>query len=264
MGEPVSKRSAAWRILLTVAVAGLFALGKLYGPELLSLLPTRVHSVQIASETASDESDEFRYSMRLPVFKASDPDVQQVLNALAGKIGGDARADVDTMRERAEKDAAWAKEAGYALPRYEYGMDFEVTHNRDNLLSVNTTRYFYYGGAHGEPLLLSYNVDLRNRRVLTIDDLFDDARTAKDTLTLGVHERIKADPAKYFPDAVDKADVPNDQQFYLEGGQIILHYGIYELAPYAAGLPEFAFGVDELGKVLKPGIRRSLERVSRE
>lgn len=264
MGEPVRRKSAVWPVVLAIPLVLLFVLGKFYGPELLSLLPVKVHAVQVTAEAASDESPEFHYSMRLPVFKTSDPGVQQTLDALAKTVSDGAHAEVESMRDRARTDAAFAKEAGFDLPRYDYRIDFEVTYNRDNLLSVNTTQYFYMGGAHGEPLLLSYNVDLRSGKTLAITDLFDDARTAKVILALGVSERIKADPDKYFPEALDKAGVPDDQQFYLEDGQVVLHYGIYELAPFAAGLPKFAFDAGELEDVLKPRIRRSLERAAVE
>jgi hypothetical protein len=264
MGEPARKKSRVWQIVLAVTLVLLFEAGKFYGPELMSLLPVKVHTVEVAAETASDESPEFHYSMRLPVFTTSDPDVQQRLNTLAKKISDDAHAEIETMKERAGTDSATAKESGYDLPPYDYRIDFEVTYNRDNLLCINTTQYFYLGGAHGEPLLLSYNIDLRNGKTLAITDLFDDVRTAKVILALGVSERIKADPDKYFPEAVDKAGVPDNQQFYLQGGQVVLHYGIYELAPYVAGLPKFAFDAAELESALKPSIRRSLEKAALE
>jgi hypothetical protein len=260
MGEPVRKKSRVWQVVLAVALVVLFEFGKFYGPELLSLLPVRVRTVAVTADMASGESEEFHYSMRLPVLTTSDPDVQEVLDDLARRISDSANTEMETMKKRAKTDAAWAKEQGFYLPAYDYRIDFEVTYNRDNLLSLNTTQYFYMGGAHGEPLLLSYNVDLRSGKTLALTDLFDDARTAKVILALGVYESIKADPEKYFPDAADSAGVPDDQQFYLQDGQVVLHYGIYELAPFAAGLPKFRFGTDELENVLKPRIRRSLEK----
>ncbi|MGE5579710.1 MAG: DUF3298 and DUF4163 domain-containing protein [Bacillota bacterium] len=264
MGEPTKRKSAAWTTVVAVVLVALFQVGKFYGPELLSRLPVKVHNVEVTAETETGESPEFRYSLRLPVFTTSDPDVQRILDTLAEKISDDARTEVQTMRERAETDALWAKEEGFDLPRYDYSIDFEVTCNRDNLLSVNTIQYFYTGGAHGEPLMLSYNIDLRSGKTLAIADLFTDVRTAKIILALGVSERIKAEPDRFFPDAADNAGVRDDQQFYFQDGYVVLHYGIYELAPYAAGLPKFAFGITELENVLQPRIRKALFRAAVE
>lgn len=264
MVKQARQKSGAWTTVVVAALVALLQLGRLYGPELLAMLPVKVHAVEVTAETETGESLEFRYSLRLPVFKTSDPEVQRVLDNLTGKITDGARTEVQTMREQAETDALWAKEQGFNLPPYEYSIDFEVTCNRDNLLSVNTLQYFYTGGAHGSPLLLSYNIDLRSGKTLAITDLFTDVQTAKVILAHGVSQRIKAEPDIFFPDAAEHAGVPDDQQFYFQDGQVVLHYSVYELAPYAAGMPKFAFGVTELEDVLQPRIRRSLQKAAME
>jgi len=260
MSESVRKKPSAWSIVLPVVFVVLFGVGRMYGSELLSLLPGKIHTVEVSEKTVLDESEELTYTIRLPEFTTPDTRVQEFLNDLAKTISDDAFGELETMKQRAVEDAASAKEAGYELPQYDYRVDFEVTYNRDNLLSVNILQYFYTAGAHGMTVLLPHNISLRNGKALALADLFDDARTAQVVLALGVSERIKADPNRYFPDALQTAGVSADRQFYLKEGQIVLHYGLYEIAPYAAGFSEFAFGVDEVGKELKPAIRRSLER----
>lgn len=261
MSENARKKPSVWSIGLPVLLVLLFVVGKIYGSELLSLLPVKIHTVEVSETTVSDESKELTYSMRLPEFTTSDPRVQEFLDDLAKTISDNASGELANMKQKATEDAAFAKQAGYELPQYDYRVDFEVTYNRDNLLSVNILQYFYTAGAHGMTVLLPHNVNLRDGRALALADLFDDASTAQVVLTLAVSERIKADPDRYFQDALQTADASlADRQFYLEDGQIVLHYGLYEIAPYAAGFSEFRFGVDEVGKELKPAIRRSFER----
>ncbi len=264
MGEPTKRKSGAWSTVLAIVLVVLFQVGKYYGPELLAMWPVKVHAVEVSAETETGDTPEFYYSLRLPVFTTSDPGVQRVLDALAKEISDKARGEVLDMEARVKEDAASAKEDGYELPPYDYRIDFVVTYNRDNLLSLSTSEYFYYGGAHGTPLVLSYTVDLRSGKTLSLMDLFTDERTAKVILAHGVLEGIEAEPDRFFPDAADHAGVRDDQQFYLKDGQVVLHYTVYDLAPYAGGLPEFAFYVDELENVLQPRIRRSLEKSALE
>lgn len=133
---------------------------------------------------------------------------------------------------------------------------------RGNVIVAHAQAYPASPGRNPQraPVLLSYTLDLRAGKTMAISDLFDDVRTAKIIPASGVSESIRANPDMFFEDAAENAGVPDDQQFYLQDGQVVLHFSIYELAPYAAGLPKFAFDTEELENVLKPRIRRSLEK----
>ncbi len=258
---PVQKKSGWKQYLLSFFLVTVILVGKQYGDEILSLIPAKSHSVAVEAEATSDEFPEYGYSLRFPVFTTADARVQEALNGIADEIRTKANAAVASMEEQAKDDAAQSKLFDYDFRPHHYSVDFEVKYNRDNILSLTTLEYFYTGGAHGMTIQNGYNRDLKSGKILAISDLFKDVRTAKVILVYGMSERIKNDPDDmYFPDAAARVGVTDDQQYYFTNGGIVLHYGQYDLAPYVAGFSEFFFGPEELGRTLKPAIRRSLER----
>ena len=58
-----------------------------------------------------------------------------------------------------------------------------------------------------------------------------------------VTEGMQEEPERYFQDYVEPEQI---QAFHLENDGLIIYFGEYEIAPYAAGLPEFYIPFSEI------------------
>jgi hypothetical protein len=134
----------------------------------------------------------------------------------------------------------------------------KVIWQSDRLASIVVTDDSYYGGAHPNTALSSICFDLKTglsvplasfftiseKEVaeLMIKTVYDLTRTLKDeTGTYLLYDCSEAD--------VRAAFKPGN--FYLNGKEIIIYFQPYDIAPYAAGLPQFPIPYADLADVLK-------------
>ena len=127
----------------------------------------------------------------------------------------------------------------------------------DKYLAVNTSGYWYGGGAHGYPSRNQYLFDLTTGEILTIGDFYEG--NDKDFKEL-IAEKTKEDflsydyySSPYF--AQDEETVYNDAYEYagLESGcveftedGIVYYYPPYNMGPYASGFIEIFVSYEEL------------------
>ncbi len=219
---------------------------------------SRSPSVAISDDILTGESDVLGFSLRFPVLTSGDDAEQAILSSFTESLKDSSLALLDELSGKATEDQAGAQIGGYTFRRHMYEMDFQVTYNRDHLLSLTTDEYFYTGGAHGLTVRTSHNLDLATGETLTLEDLFKHDTDFKTVLREEIARRVLADPDRYFPEASDALEIADDQGFYLADGALFIHYSVYHIAPYATGIPEFRFGLEELGSILKPKYKESL------
>ena len=62
----------------------------------------------------------------------------------------------------------------------------------------------------------------------------------KDVLNKEINRQISKDPDRYFPGKDGFNGISDNQNFlYLKMGNIVVYFGLYEIAPYASGISEF-------------------------
>ena len=100
-------------------------------------------------------------------------------------------------------------------------------------------------------------------KVLVFSDLFVNAIEGVAYVEEKMTERI-TDSGYFFPGAEAELEkYQGDFPFYINGNQIVVYFSVYELAPYVAGIPFFAFTDAELGDLLRPEIAEAIRgRVS--
>lgn len=63
---------------------------------------------------------------------------------------------------------------------------------------------------------------------------------------------MQLEPDNYFPEVLtDWAGIKDDQAFYVEDGQLILYFALYDIAPYCNGIPEFKIPLAMFGDGVK-------------
>lgn len=150
---------------------------------------------------------------------------------------------------------------GEAKDAYEYSKKFNVEsphkylaetfyktrYASKDLLSVTVMYHQYTGGAHGLEILKGYNFDLVSGELLNLSDLFAEDFDYSKAIGTEVLSAMKSNPEDYFP--IDDNGIKNitgDHPYYLEDGNLVIYYGLYELAPYSSGIPEFRIPFSKL------------------
>lgn len=114
---------------------------------------------------------------------------------------------------------------------------------KKDLMHIDLLEYEYWFGAHGGHTWDNVYVNIRNGKVYTLDDLFKSPAEARKRLSGKVSEAMAEERGKYFEDEVQPEQL---QRFHLEDEGLLIYFDEYEIAPYAAGMPEFYIPYSEI------------------
>lgn len=136
-------------------------------------------------------------------------------------------------------------------PPWSHSLTAGVDFNKKGLFTISYGYYGYLGGAHGMPGFYSANYDLKTKKELELYDLVN----AKDsTILMSLGE-------KYFRinNEIESEKSLSESGYFWEDGKfyfsevftltndgLMFTFSPYEIAPYAAGMPEFTIPYAEL------------------
>jgi len=130
-----------------------------------------------------------------------------------------------------------------------------VVRNENYMLSFYILNYAFTGGAHGLETLDYRNVDLRQGRLLKLDDILAEGKkqelsgllTRKLKMMNHIPEAQTLTENHYFVDEIR----PNDN-FYLTGSGIGFVFNHYDIAPYSFGATDIFLTADEVKDLIRP------------
>ncbi|MGL4873406.1 MAG: DUF3298 domain-containing protein [Clostridium sp.] len=134
---------------------------------------------------------------------------------------------------------------------YEVMSTYKVTRDDKALASLYIDYYQFAGGAHGMSYKDAYNIDKKTGNLLNLSDLFKENYNYKEKIDTLIRDDINKDKEKYFNEGADFKGVDNKTRFYLKENNLIIYYGLYEIAPYASGIIEFNLSLDNFKDGLK-------------
>jgi hypothetical protein len=131
-----------------------------------------------------------------------------------------------------------------------YTGDFQVVFYRGRLLQLLLEGYDYpFGAAHGMPSRVYPPVDLGSGRFYVLKDLFKPESGYLKVLSAIVKKQIDSGAYPYvWPD--NYKGISEDQLFYVTENDLHLLFTPYEIAPYAAGFPQFTVPFTDLDPIL--------------
>lgn len=150
------------------------------------------------------------------------------------------------------------KSDGFVFPPDIHNVQFDVKRNDSRYISIYITYYSYTGGAHGTHYDLVYTFDLETQERVELKDLF---KADADYVAV-INEKIESQIQDIREAAVEAGEenwspydgfetIAPDQHFYLTDDSLVVFFGLYEIAPYAAGIPMFEIPFAELESVMK-------------
>lgn len=133
-------------------------------------------------------------------------------------------------------------------------VDFDIKKNSNNILSILIKYYKNAGGAHGYYENVAYNIDSISGKILTLDNLFKEGIDYKSVINeeirRQIQELIKLD--KQNKGVYEFKGIKDHQKFYIQDDNLVVYFDLYEIAPYAAGVPQFAININKIDHILKP------------
>ena len=133
-------------------------------------------------------------------------------------------------------------------------VDYDIKKNSDNILSIMIIYYKFAGGAHGDYEHVVYNIDMKNGKFISLSDLFkekiDYKTVINEEIRKQIEDLIKTD--KQNKGIYEFEGISDKQKFYIQDNNLVVYFDLYEIAPYAAGIPEFIINVNKIDHILKP------------
>ncbi|OPJ57069.1 WG repeat-containing protein [Alkalithermobacter paradoxus] len=134
---------------------------------------------------------------------------------------------------------------------YNYLGDFVVEFFKNNLVSLNLHGYeYYFGAAHGMPSKIYAHIDLENGKMYTLEDLFKKDSAYVKIISDIINYEIKNNEeySYVFPDTFE--EIRKDHTFYIDENALYIYFTPYEIAPYAAGFPQFRIPYDKIMDII--------------
>ncbi|TAH74814.1 MAG: DUF3298/DUF4163 domain-containing protein [Anaerolineaceae bacterium] len=156
------------------------------------------------------------------------------------------KTNIMMLYQMAMVEYEYAKANNFPVRPFDVVTVYEITYNRHCVLSLYFDRYEYTGGAHGMTIRTSDSWNIACSSPIRINDLFlipeDVNAFITDTIVEQIDQEVLAE-MEFFPyfenyETLVKENF-NPNNFYLNDRGVIIYFQLYEIAPYASGIPEF-------------------------
>lgn len=193
--------------------------------------------LEIITESIHEEDESLVIDVNLPVLQGGPNVVVQTLLNDMWK---------DEIEKRIQEVRASLSEVETPNAPYSVASKFLGQIAGDHL-SLYVDYYWYTGGAHGMTDRVAYNYDLNTGQPIALADLFPTDYDYRAMIDSVINAEILAEPDKYFSgDEMGFKGIAADQQYYIQGENLVIYFGLYEIAPYAVGIPEFVIPLNNI------------------
>ncbi|WFA09911.1 DUF3298 domain-containing protein [Tissierella sp. Yu-01] len=205
------------------------------------------------------EDDVKSIDVVLPIFEGfngADKINEGVLNIALDAIGeanAFSRSMMPIKKELIEKGEV----AASMVVNLDMTYDYEKL---GDLLSVQLNIYSYYGGAHGTSQVISITANTSTGEIYEFKDLFKQDTDYNSAITNCILEEIDKNPEWYFPNYEETiANKEGNYEFYIDGDKLVVYFGLYDIAPYAAGIRHFIIDSEDIKDILKDEVYNSIK-----
>ncbi len=174
-------------------------------------------------------------TLEIPIITSENSEINNKINSIIKK-------DILNFYENSLKEAeSYLQDFDLDNSNFVANSTFEIKKNRDDVISILVKYYKYSGGAHGYYEYIPYNIDLRKGNFIALKDIFKDNVDYKMIINKEIENQIKEmrKNEKYIDKIYEFHGIKENQKFYLQDGKIVIFFDLYDIAPYAAGVPEF-------------------------
>lgn len=172
----------------------------------------------------------YRYDLHIPVILGIENE------RLDTQIKEDVNKDMNKYLQELKQTAN-----GYSNPISPYYLEstYDIYTHDNVILSFCIAYTNYFGGAHSMTYKKCYNYDLKAGRRLAFKDLFKNP-SYKEVINQEIAKQIMERNRQLGYAAINAfRGISDHQKFYINNGQVVIYFDLYEIAPYVAGIIEF-------------------------
>lgn len=207
--------------------------------------PDSQQDLRLEKKIIKEKQENMEVDLELPVITGMpDQSLQEQINSRWVKEAEDFRQEVASTLEEYVNNA---KQYGYPVHDYVAMSRVQESFCSDRFLSLYIEYYSYTGGAHGFTDRRAYNIDLTTGGELRLSDLFAPDYDYISIINQEIKKQIEASDGIFFDGELGFQSITENQPFYIEEGNLVIYFGLYEIAPYVAGIQEFRFPLDSFG-----------------
>lgn len=204
------------------------------------------NKIEVSEQVIKNDYKYLKEDIKIPQLKSD------LFKERADLINSNIKNDILPKVADAEKTAKeyFDNTGNVVIPTFPFEIisNYIVNLNNTKLISIYNDYYEYLGGAHGNTIRTSYTVDKQNVRLLILQDLFSKNSNYKDIINKEIVRQINLEPDIYFNSGKDFKGIKDNQDYYLNGENLIIYYQLYEIAPYVAGIREFKIPLKMFGE----------------
>ncbi|WP_442601628.1 stalk domain-containing protein [Paenibacillus sp. KN14-4R] len=196
--------------------------------------------VKVTTKSIKEKTDKFEVNLSVPVISGmKDKKYQDQLNDIIERT---AMKDLESLKKQAETDFADFAKEGLKVRPYTLDSTYEVKSDGNqadqSILSLRLLTSVYTGGAHGLPRIDTYNVlNADEAKRLELKNLLSD--NYKQVADQHIKADIAKNPEKYFAGDLGFKGITDTTLFFVNKGDAVITFNVYEIAPYSSGTPEF-------------------------
>jgi len=206
------------------------------------------NGIKVYAKTIKYKDEYIDVNIKIPVIEGmNNSELMDRLNGEFEKKALDFKKETEkSIKETIEE----AKEHGWPLRPGSVYIDYDVKINDNDTMSISMTFYQFTGGAHGNTIKETVNLDLANGKELALSELFDSSKDYKQVLTDEILKQMNENKEILFPETLENFKASDDLNFYLLDDGIVFYFNQYEIATYASGIIEYKIPYDSLKGVL--------------
>ena len=199
--------------------------------------------IQVSTKEIKSTGEKMELDLKIPVISGLEhSSLEKEVNT---EILDKAMQNKTELENAYPEYAQSAKENQFPAHPFQLYVDYEM-HTSGKVLSLAVQTYQYSGGAHGQAWKDFYVLDTQKGKLLTLQDLFKDNANYKALINQEINKQINTGEKMYFEGDMGFQTISENHPFYVQDDNLVFFFGQYEIAPYAAGMPEFKIPVDIL------------------
>lgn len=209
--------------------------------------------IEVSTIKMGSSTDIIESSLIIPVISGmADQDRQEEINRF---IRNEALQFNNELTAMAKQD--YEQMAEEYFRQYSAYTDYAVMYNQNGILSLTIDYYSYTGGAHGMTNRIPYTIDVSSGKMMSLEDLFKEKYDYLAPINTAIKAKMQQEPDIYFAeDITGFKTISSEQKFYLDEQRgLVIFFDLYEIAPYAAGFPEFVVPLSSFGEGLNEYLR---------
>lgn len=204
-------------------------------------IQTKKISAQVSTDTKKVEKPYLKSVLNIPVITIDDKKIEQRVNSKIEK-------EIIKFYNKVKKEAEdYNKDFENETP-FIANVSYDIKKNSDNIISIFIEYYQYSGGAHEYYEDVAYNIDLTTGNFINLEQLFKKEINYKKIINENIINQIDI----YIKDSDENSylyefkGIKDNQKFYLRENKIVIFFDLYEIAPYAAGIPKFEIDIESV------------------